>query len=688
MSNYSLKKYFKQMLYFAMSMSFLFLASCGDDDGPTTMPVSVEFSSSTLTLTEGNIIVLTIDFAAAEADGTFDVGITGTAAYSTDYTTSPDGASGSFTVNVVEGATFATIELTTLDNSDSDGTRTIIFTLSNGTGGIEIGTTSQLTVSIEDDETPSTPISDVRALFDPAMAVEITDPVIIRGVVTSRNEAVTSRNLFLQDGSGAIVLRFDESHTFTQGTLLEVNVQGSNVADFNDLVQVVDNLALTDAIDLGPGTLPTPEVITIDQLNANTHQAELVTIENVTIDEADGLETFSGNNTINDGTTTGAMRSESFSDFSDNTLPLGSGSVTGLVGIFAGTNQILPQQRSDVFADNPSATITVTQSVTDFGQLMNGQTSASQTYTVEGSGLTENVLVSAPAQFEVSLDDAAFSSSVEVDFTAANAGAVNVFIRFAPTSGAATTHMGDVTHTSAGAAVQSFSVSGEEVGGSSVLLADDFDYGSTPGDLTTITGNWVNHSGTAPIGYITSSLSMTGYGSSGVGGAATVSDPGGSTEDANQAFASQSTGTVYMAALVNLSSFDATGNDYFLHFMDDPGSFGFYGRVYAQDDGAGNLQFGIREHSSAPSTVYSATNYSYNTTYLIVVKYDMTAGEASLFVLSDAPATEPGTPDAVSSDGDNAPTLGSAAIRQGSNTPNGTIDGVRVALDWDGALGL
>ena len=678
-------KYFNRILLFAMSI--VLLVSCGDDDStPGSMPVSVEFSSSSLTLTEGDITIVTITFAEAPEAGSFDIALTGTAAYTDDYTTSPTGASGSFTVNVAEGATFATVELTTLDNSDSDGTRTIIMTMSNGTGGVEVGATNALTVSVEDDETPSTPISDVRALFNPAMAVEITDAVIIRGVVTSRNEAVTSRNLFLEDGSGAIVLRFDEGHTFTQGTLLEVNIQGSNIDNFNDLVQIVDNLALADAIDLGAGTLPTPQVITLTQLNSGDFQAELVSVENVSIDEADGLEEFSGNNTINDGAGTAVMRVESFADFADNVLPLGSGAVTGVVGVFQGTAQVLPQERTDVFADNPSATITLDQAIADFGQLSNGQTSASQMYTVTGTGLTENILISAPAQFEVSNDDAVFSSSIEVDFIAANAGTVNVFIRFAPTSGAATMHSGDVLHSSAGAAAQSFGVSGEEVGGTTVLIADDFDYGATPGDLTTITSNWVNHSGTGPLGYIDTSLSMAGYGSSGVGGAVTTADPGGS-EDANQAFASQTSGVLYMAALVDIASFDATGNDYFMHFMDSPSTFGFYGRVYAQDDGAGNLNFGIREHSSG-SIVYSTSNYTYNTTYLLVVKFDIDAGSASLFVLDNAAATEPGAADAVSDDGDNATMLGSAAIRQGSNGPNAVIDGVRVALDWDGVIGL
>ena len=65
-----------------------------------------------------------------------------------------------------------------------------------------------------------------------------------------------------------------------------------------------------------------------------------------------------------------------------------------------------------------------------------------------------------------------------------------------------------------------------------------------------------------------------------------------------------------------------------------------YSRLYAKDEG-GNLKFGILEHSTGTSAQYAAANYLYNTTYLIVLKYDFSTGTSSVYILDNAAATEP-----------------------------------------------
>ncbi len=210
-----------------------------------------------------------------------------------------------------------------------------------------------------------------------------------------------------------------------------------------------------------------------------------------------------------------------------------------------------------------------------------------------------------------------------------------------------------------------------------VLLVDDFDYGSTPGDLTTVSGGaWTAHSGAGngPIQYIATSLSMPGYGSSGVGGSATF---GGGSEDVNTLFTAQSSGTVYAATLVNISS--ASGGTYFFHLKDS--GFNYRARIFAQDNG-GNLRFGFSNTSTA---TYSVTDFNYNTTYLIVAKFNTTTGDSALYVLDTYSSTEPSTP-LLTSTGSTL-TVSSFAIRQGSGGPTGTVDGVRVTTTWEDAVG-
>jgi len=208
-------------------------------------------------------------------------------------------------------------------------------------------------------------------------------------------------------------------------------------------------------------------------------------------------------------------------------------------------------------------------------------------------------------------------------------------------------------------------------------LADDFDYGAVAGDLTTITTEWTGHSGASPyVGYDpTTSLSMADYPSSDIGGSVTIGNPGG--EDINRGFTPITSGIAYASTLVNFSAV-ATG-DYFLHFMDDGTN--FRGRVGVKSDGNGKMLFGIGASSS--SLTYGTTAFDFGTTYLVVASYNIDNGTSNLYVLTTAPATEPGTPEATNT-GSSGTTIERVAIRQDfSDGPTGTLDGIRVATTWN-----
>lgn len=207
------------------------------------------------------------------------------------------------------------------------------------------------------------------------------------------------------------------------------------------------------------------------------------------------------------------------------------------------------------------------------------------------------------------------------------------------------------------------------------VLVEDFDYGMTGGDLTTASGGaWVQHSGSSgPVAYVAApaSLTMAGYPSSGIGGHATYS---GTSQDVNRAFPAISSGTAYASALLNLSAV-GTGN-YFMHFNTG----GFRARVGAQDDGNGNILFGIGTDSSA--LTYGTTAYNLNTTYLLVFSYEIATGVSNLYVLSAVTPTEPAMPEATST-GATGTSIDAIAFRQSSNIPAVAVDGVRVATSWN-----
>ena len=207
-------------------------------------------------------------------------------------------------------------------------------------------------------------------------------------------------------------------------------------------------------------------------------------------------------------------------------------------------------------------------------------------------------------------------------------------------------------------------------------LDENFAYGDNAGNLTDVSGGlWTVHSGTTnPVQYSPTGLSMPSYASSGIGGSATFAVSG---IDVNRTFAEQSTGDLYYAALVNLSSATATG-EYFLHFKDT--TTGFRGRLFAKD-GSGSLLFGIASSNDIPAQ-YGEASFSYNATYLAVVKFNLDSRDSALYVLDTCMGTEPGTPLATSTSTSPIITLSAIAIRQGTNSPAGTVDGIRVATTW------
>lgn len=207
------------------------------------------------------------------------------------------------------------------------------------------------------------------------------------------------------------------------------------------------------------------------------------------------------------------------------------------------------------------------------------------------------------------------------------------------------------------------------------IIEDNFSYGSTAGDLLTVSGGaWASHSGTlSQLQYTNTNLSMEGYPSSNVGGSILLDAFG--SEDLNSEFAPISSGVVYASTLINLSS--VADGTYFLHFKDAETN--YTGRVGAMSDGAGKVLFGIGATSS--SLTYGTTAFDLDTTYLLVVTYDIDNGISNLYVLTSVEATEPATPEATNT-GSSGKVVQSIAVRQGWQGPSAILDGIRVATSW------
>ena len=224
------------------------------------------------------------------------------------------------------------------------------------------------------------------------------------------------------------------------------------------------------------------------------------------------------------------------------------------------------------------------------------------------------------------------------------------------------------------------------VSAQSALLVENFDYNA--GTLLTANG-WTAHSGagTNAITVTSPGLTYSGYPSSGVGNAVSLTTSG---EDVSRTFAPPvTTGSVYAAFLVNVSASQTTG-DYFFHLIDTAGSTNFRGRVFIRKDSTtNNFAFGISK-ASTTTVAYTNTDYTPGTTYLVVLKYTFNSGSTTddnlVLYVNPALASEPASPtiaytDTTSTDLSQA---GVVALRQGASAsaPTLQLDGIRVGTTW------
>ncbi|MDI6803356.1 MAG: FlgD immunoglobulin-like domain containing protein [Bacteroidota bacterium] len=216
-----------------------------------------------------------------------------------------------------------------------------------------------------------------------------------------------------------------------------------------------------------------------------------------------------------------------------------------------------------------------------------------------------------------------------------------------------------------------------------LITFDNFNY--TDNSLLTDNG-WTAHSGsgTNPVTVGASNgLTYSGYsGLTGVtgaveGSAARLVNTG---EDVSKLFTTVSSGTIYYSFLVNVTTGTA---GYFLHLGNSATSFA--ARIYVKPSvTSGKINFGISNTSTAS---YSATPTDFNTstTYLIIVKYDVsTTGSASLWVkASGVPATEldAGTQEHTTS-GTGQATIERICLRQYDANQRIVVDGIRVGPSW------
>jgi hypothetical protein len=677
-----------------------------DDETPST----ATFTQASKILAERNTDGFTVPVSLSPTlskAGTLQITIASTATYNTHYTTIPAAVNGVITLNIAQGASETSFQVIPVNDDAVNADRQITFSMSASTGVVVIGDSNDEFAFTAYDDDEITSLADLRALYT---GTDVTLPTgtVISGVVISKADNVSGTDLHIQDGTAGLLVTFAANHGYVPTDELKIDLTGSLLGEVSGvLIGGKNNVVANDnAIKLGTAALPVYQTVTITEFNSNlnAYESELVQIENAGFPDADGTLKLTGSVDASNGIEEFIVRTEASASWSNTVVPYGLGVIRGVASEASGISRLLPQVYADDIAVVVDARlITVTQSISHFGYIKKGAESAVQQFTINGANLVNDLTVTSPSYFMISKDNATFSNSLT--YTAAEVSAdQTVYMKFAPNAVSDGALTGSLIVKSFGAASKSYTVNGIQ----GIVLDENFSYAASDGDGLTVfaAGKWARHSGNTDPKFTSTGLSYTDYPST-AGGAITFSRTSAATTpvpapfttadgDVNRAFISKidQTSDVYISFLVNLSS--TSTSDYFFHL--GPSTIGstFRSRVFAFTNGGG-WSVGLSKANEA-ATSNNAVILNYNQTYLFVIKYSYNTSTptddlVSLYVYDSAiPASEASTnvvsvgPVGAGVGGTTATAdltdVGSVAVRQGTNTPTGTIDGIRVAKSW------
>ncbi|MDD2331188.1 MAG: hypothetical protein PHI68_00905, partial [Candidatus Cloacimonetes bacterium] len=331
-------------------------------------------------------------------------------------------------------------------------------------------------------------------------------------------------------------------------------------------------------------------------------------------------------------------------------------------------------------AVDATPTINVTSNLTAFNTIVENP-SAAQSYTLSGLFFTGNISLSLtdPVNFEISTDGGsnyAPTGSVASDFNGL------IYVRM--TGVAVGSFSANITHSSPGAGTVNTAISGtvNNPAAPMIFFEENFDYSASS---TLVSNGWTAHSGTGTNSPYVTTPNLTYPSYPLFSGLSAYLRPSG--EDVHRTFTPATEGSVYASFLVSVEA-ASTGGDYFFHLGPDPISTTFRARVFVKTDASNNLAFGILKGSITAETAWTGFDYSLNSTYLVLVKYDIIPGDGNdtvaLWINPDFSATEP-APQVTATDSNSDISVASVAVRQGNagNLVSGLVDGIRISNNWN-----
>lgn len=186
-----------------------------------------------------------------------------------------------------------------------------------------------------------TSLAEIRAMAssDYETAVTLGDDIYVKVYVVSNyeiNNQVSLKNVFVQDETAGIQLRFTEDNTeYGFGDELEINLSGQKLAYFSEALQI-SNLPSSAVELLSSGNTVEAKEVTVEDFLNNSYEGQYVSLPDVQVTEADLGKTFvvgGANTSINVEDITGhsfVIFSSRFTTFGNEQVPQGAGVLKGI----------------------------------------------------------------------------------------------------------------------------------------------------------------------------------------------------------------------------------------------------------------------------------------------------------------------------------------------------------------------
>ncbi len=210
----------------------------------------------------------------------------------------------------------------------------------------------------------------------------IKHPYYVTGIVVSSDESGNIyKSLYIQDTSGGLLISLDATslyNLYPLGQRVYVKCKDLIMGDYNGMPQLgvnyngsigripdplITSILLIDSL---PGPLPAPKVITLpigNDFNLGC-LVKLVDVSFVDVGLPYSDAAATTNRTITDGVNNLLMRTSNYATFRAELIPDGTGSVTGILGLFGSDFQLYIRDLNDVTGFDHSTTLLLNEPFT------------------------------------------------------------------------------------------------------------------------------------------------------------------------------------------------------------------------------------------------------------------------------------------------------------------------------------